>query len=626
MPDPFYDVVTSSMELRIVVSNPSFTKEIMAELLSGVATALGNLTGLPPPELDRVVFLHNDNVGSSSRGDVRVFWNFRVRFNVNRSKLTELLQNAESLARLNVLLSTGNRGGTRQRRLGLFDNITRAEKACLDAEGLDFGDKFVCCERLLVYSLIKNAGVFVPYERCFPFAMTFLCCLAGIQAMVARIPCFADAREKQRIFFVAATFFASHTLVGLLTAIQSMDKFRMLAEHCLAATGVATESCPPSPAAMLLEISFCAFIPIIATGTFLCWRSTEWQGGGVVKRAKRLAALPDTTTQLEAVLRRSAVWASQEVRPTDAVSKIELNLLVVVNLLLSFAVVLTAFFALQKYEWPGRFTAWSPYKVIFESVVAVTLRLLIKKLVYSRMLGRMTPLFLCACITLFLSVDLFFWYSIYQMCRTMGLHEWADVQKLLGVTVGAGIINVFSSAFVYTMTLHLFSVYLYEPIYRYRKVHVFCLKSPEEVAQVNALYSDGWRLRGKPMVRGIPVQLEGLEMDYPTMTSSGSETDSCDSDDCKSTSSLESGDSSLRVDTARHRSPSMEAPVVVELQRTDEGRLSSGLLKLVDKLLSVDPALPLECTCRELPGDSSSMQQGVGPHNTNDPEPDQEPE
>jgi len=376
---------------------------------------------------------------------------------------------------------------------------------------------------------------------------------------------------------------------------------------------------------MLMEIFLCALIPVIATGAFLCWRYGEWRSV-VSERSHRSAALPDTTTQLEAVLRRCMVWAAQEVRSTDAVTKTELNLLVVVNFFLSFAVVLTAFFALQRYEWPGRFTAWSPYKIVFESVVAVILKFFIKKVVYSRKLGRMTPLFLCLCIVLFSSVDVFFWNSIFRMCHTMGLHDWASVQKLLGITVGAGIINVFSSAFVYTMTLHLFSVYMYEPFYRYHKVHVFCLKSQDEVSQLKALYSHGWRLRGRPTVRGESVDLDGLGAESPRKASSESESDTTDSDDSKSSSSQESAVSFQRSTATCTRSPSAEEPVVVELLRADEGRLLSGLLKLVDKLLSVDPTLPLDCTCRELPDNNNSMEQGLSRQDTTEPEPDQEPE
>jgi len=360
---------------------------------------------------------------------------------------------------------------------------------------------------------------------------------------------------------------------------------------------------------MLLEVVFFGCLPGAMACMFVMWWRTVWwedcrqrSQNGTDPSRTNTPVHPYATTPLEAVFRRSLLLSHLEVRPEDLASKVELVMLALSNFLLSFFVVLTSFFMLHRYEFPGRFMAWNPYKVFFESVLAALLKYLLKKAVLEQVFGKRTRAFLIACMAVLLVLDGIFWVSIIVVCVELDASPSVVFAWVLDIAVGAGLINVFTSSVVISMSLHLFSVYVYEPTWRRRRVHIQYLWSLEDIEHFKETYLKGgdWQMLDEPHVNGVPVEIPGLSSKQRKDASSqfDSHDDASEDGSAYASDGLE--------DSTDHRDrtpsyPSEKQPVVVQLTRSDLGKLESFVLFLADSTLSVDRGCPLDVTLHRPP-------------------------
>jgi len=186
---------------------------------------------------------------------------------------------------------------------------------------------------------------------------------------------------------------------------------------------------------------------------------------------------------MESVMRRGQILTWLVVRPTDTAQDFEQFLLVLIDLGLSFGTVMTSFFLLQKYEVPGMLTAWFPYKVIFELVVASILRIFFRKMVTSGSLSPETQTrFTKVSILVVFAYDVWLWsligVAVAQSAPPLQ-SSWSQRLRILDITVGAGLVNFLLSRFCVTIAMLLASAYIYEPMcrHRYRRtVHLTSMK------------------------------------------------------------------------------------------------------------------------------------------------------
>mmetsp|Transcript_42342 Transcript_42342/g.133595 ORF Transcript_42342/g.133595 Transcript_42342/m.133595 type:complete len:453 (-) Transcript_42342:36-1394(-) len=379
--------------------------------------------------------------------------------------------------------------------------------------------------------------------------------------------------------------------------MHSRSKYELVLDRCshMTPSDLAANpgECPPDPQVLLLEVVCFACFPMAATGMFLVWWLHQWKEDCQCL----LRALPaGCSTPLEALMRRNALLSHREVRDSDLCGRGQRILMVGINTLLSYFVVLTSFFFLWHYETPGKLTAWNPYKVIFESFVAFAIKLVIKKIVIQQAFGRFTLCFLWHCIIVFTVAVVYLWFTVYRTCTKLGLHSRHNVILMLDIVLGAGVLNLLFSSVFYSMCLHFFSVYYYEPMIRSRSILVLRLTSPAEVADLHDWYlSTGqWVLHGQPMQAQREVRLSDLR-DLRD-ESRGNERRSVRLKKSHSISEDESEGSEVDEQLCL-ATPCKDQPVFVELRRASQSVASRVLIKLTDKICSVEPAVPVYTAC-----------------------------
>jgi len=212
---------------------------------------------------------------------------------------------------------------------------------------------------------------------------------------------------------------------------------------------------------------------------------------------------------------------------------------------------------------------------------------------------------------------------------------------------------MFTSSVAIAMSLHLFSVYVYEPTWRRRRVYIRYLRSSEDIDHLKETYlkNGAWKLLDEPHANGLPVEIPGLSMqrkDKPkqserdhhaseagaaalapaqflrraaarwapaqllgraaahwapgAMPHGGAQSEAgpppTETMPVSMSDGLEDG-ADRRDSTPSY--PSEERPVVVQLTRGDLGKLDSCLLQLADKVFSVDRGWPLDVTLEHAP-------------------------
>jgi len=632
LPNPFFDRAT-------VVTKLVHPGDLPADALEIVAKVLSELSGLPPPCPIKVTETAGTGDAAGTRSS-QVEWSFDGLSHEQAARVRSDFDSDETSARMNDLIADavathqasaaaheavaehpqGSAGSAEaEAPRGAHSNVSaRTDRkntltTCFNG-GRGLGAIF-CCERVFVQLVIQNVGVVFPYRRSFAFSIVMACLFIALQSARLRGLCWRacgwrqSVRESERGVIVMQLFLMVNLLNTAWVVVKSFDKFSLLTQHCLeGAAGDLIPHCPPSGGAMLLEVVFFGCLPAAVACMFVVWWRTIWREDCRQRLQDDTDPSPAgtpahacATTPLEAVLRRSLLLSHLEVRPGDLASKVELVMLALSNFLLSFLVVLTSFFMLHRYEFPGRFMAWNPYKVLFESLVAALLKYALKKAVLEQVFGKRTQAFLIGCIAVLLVLDGVFWVSIIMVCVELDASPKVVLAWVLDIAVGAGLMNMFTSSVAIAMSLHLFSVYVYEPTWRRRRVHIQYLRSPEDIERLKDTYlkGDDWQLLDEPHAYGVPVEIPGLSTQRKRTSSQP------DGDDDASEDGLAVASDGLE-DSTDHRDrtpsyPSEERPVVVQLTRRDLRRLESLLLFLADKAFSVDRGCPLDVTLHHPP-------------------------
>merc|ERR1719416_185143 len=197
-----------------------------------------------------------------------------------------------------------------------------------------------------------------------------------------------------------------------------------------------------------------------------------------------------------------------------------------------------SFFALQRFQEPGRVMAWNPYKLLIEIGIAMVINLAIKNSVRKQLLGRFTHAFLLSMLTGFACLDVALWASIFVLYADMYIYPWDDdhIWRILDIAVGAGLLNFLLSGIATCFSIHLISVYLYEPLVRRRYVATFCLVSPEDLAEFEERLSEyteapQQQVKHEPTVYGQRVHLVSLKHWRPSHEEGGGEDEQAEARD-----------------------------------------------------------------------------------------------
>jgi len=309
------------------------------------------------------------------------------------------------------------------------------------------------------------------------------------------------------------------------------------------------------------------------------------------------------TMPLESVLRRCYLVAFLEPRPTDIATPMHRILIVVMNMLISFAVVNVSFFALQRYEFPGRLAAWLPYKLVMELVVAALIKLIFG-MIFTTDIGKRARQFGVAAMAMVTLLNIFMWVQVASAVDAFA--DWEDISArmhVLDITLGAGLVNFLLSPLIFSLPLLVFSVYIYEPILRQKVYRVVHLTKPEQVQELlDALdqehHGDGdvgtWQMKGSHSVRGKPVLVKGLDAD-DSFSNSVSVMKSLKSlRHSRSASPSKSEDESEEEEPEIPKvSPSVENPVIIQLRNVEASHRKKLFIRGLDLLMSVESALPV---------------------------------
>mmetsp|Transcript_140545 Transcript_140545/g.350354 ORF Transcript_140545/g.350354 Transcript_140545/m.350354 type:complete len:1466 (-) Transcript_140545:49-4446(-) len=329
-------------------------------------------------------------------------------------------------------------------------------------------------------------------------------------------------------------------------------------------------------------------------------------------------------TPLQSLMRRGYMLAFMEVQRTDVVSPLEHMYLIALEFVLSFAVVMTSFFLLQRYELPGLLTAWFPYKLIFELVVASALKGGVRFVVAYGYLGSFQLTFVRIMFFAVLAWDFLMWLVIGALFESIhGAEDQRTLEnrmRLLDITVGAGIVNFLLSRFSVTFAMLLGSAYVYEPYFRYKTRRAVRLTNVRQVRQLiselgpNAPHirgdgigsTSGWELYGDPVMLCKDAKNGMLSVEWNDLVPGDDEPDTLSPWDSPRTersvsvqgSMPESSCSSRDLDFKsfvldRRVRPTIHQPVVVQVRRADESCFRSCLVFIIDLVLCVDDFLPV---------------------------------
>lgn len=550
LPDPFYSTLSAEVDLRAAI-------KVDSSMVPAIQGILGELLDIKPPSTIHCTVGPQDEEGRvTSRGEVRL----SSGSNMTVAALRDILEQPETLTAISAKLEQL----VASRRLGidLGSEAASAANATLCQVGA-----LICCERLTVLAIVANAGIFIPYKSYFTIAM-ILCLLVAFVAALACLRARAlkhPDREALRVSFVTPLLIIGVVTNSCLLAFKSYEKYFMLVDHC---EKDPSDMCPPSKGTPVMETVIFAGLNLALLFVFLCWWNPRLPGRREVAGPLQQATL----MPLESVLRRSALLAALEVRPTDRTTRLEEVLLSINKLFLTFAVGMLGFFALQRYQMPGRLLAWNPYKMVIEIGAATVLGIAVKDIVRNRRFGSSTNSFLVLSTVGFIVLDVALWVSLFRIYLDMYKFPWNTdhVCRILDIAIGAGLLNFQLSAFSTAFSLHLFSAYVYEPLFRRRHVASFCLTTPKEHEQFQSLSNKGEVGREvvhAPTVYGKRVHLASLHGDEAV------------------------NDENLCASSA------LEGPVFVELWRPGVPLGVQAAIKVADMCFTVDKVLPIRSQC-----------------------------
>eukprot|EP00928_Gymnodinium_smaydae_P041719 TRINITY_DN28192_c0_g2_i1.p1 TRINITY_DN28192_c0_g2~~TRINITY_DN28192_c0_g2_i1.p1 ORF type:complete len:941 (-),score=150.22 TRINITY_DN28192_c0_g2_i1:110-2932(-) len=472
-----------------------------------------------------------------------------------------------------------------------------------------------CCIGVVVSEVLVNAGVVEPYKNYFALSIVLVFILALTAGTAPRGG--ADVVTR-RLFFVGTAFQAT------FLSLKSVSKYEMVRNHC--AHGERDLVCPPSPWPCVFEVLVFGVLYEAAALYFLRWWSLRAASATFMKRAnvevehagdEAMTASPSLlgddqrhrspelpVAPVESLLRRNPLFSCWHVRHSDLVPPSAHKLLLATNFLISCAVVNVSFFALQRYRMPGLFTAWYPYKMIFEMFILTGATGSLRVIVLSNMFGVHTRSFLKLAAVLALAVNVTLWtFIVRTMLVLASTHNNLSFSlektlAILDIALGAGLAQFLIPPLTGTLALHAISAYAYEPMFRHKRnrcVYV-SLESPRQIREVASLLSHNggdWELAAPTCA------LKGRKRHAIHIPELHTEADITDEDDmiedpkedASSSTSSEHDDGSDSDDGCRGSSSG--SMVVVKLQRANVEPRLRHLMSLLDMALGVQTELPV---------------------------------
>eukprot|EP00405_Crypthecodinium_cohnii_P045065 CAMPEP_0206587290 /NCGR_PEP_ID=MMETSP0325_2-20121206/37561_1 /ASSEMBLY_ACC=CAM_ASM_000347 /TAXON_ID=2866 /ORGANISM="Crypthecodinium cohnii, Strain Seligo" /LENGTH=1145 /DNA_ID=CAMNT_0054095273 /DNA_START=72 /DNA_END=3509 /DNA_ORIENTATION=+ len=326
-------------------------------------------------------------------------------------------------------------------------------------------------------------------------------------------------------------------------------------------------------------------------------------------------------TPLQSVMRRGQVLAWMEVEAWDHMSATEHWYLCGLDLAISYSTVLTSFFLLQRYEFPGTLTAWSPYKLIFELLISSVIRYGFRMVAEMYLTGNIQKWFTITVFWCFILYDVAIWYMVSASLYSLNSQiQVGMLMSILDITVGAGIITFLLGRLSITFGLLLFSAYVYEPYWRHRWRRAVVLTSSLQVLELCELLQElkeeqavssrnkrGWEVGGDPVVLNPNLKAGRQELPWAALMPN-------DRPECELTfaqflalrqghkAGEEEDEELLTKDGEALCSPddlelasqmSTVSPVALEVRRSGSFKLTHALITLLDLIFSVDPQIPV---------------------------------
>jgi len=209
---------------------------------------------------------------------------------------------------------------------------------------------------------------------------------------------------------------------------------------------------------------------------------------------------------LESVMRRSQLLSFLEVRPSDKISFVDRLLLMANDVGISFTLVLTSFFMLQRYRFPGKMVAWHPYKLIYEIAASTILRGIFHTAATSQFVGPYRRAVITLGILTFAAINIWMWATFlhYLYKEANEQVSLGDVMRVLDIALGAGLVNYLLSQLVNLWVL-LASVYFYEPVCRHqvrRCLYIMDDHGLERVEKLVLAAGNPWKVVSGPSPLG----------------------------------------------------------------------------------------------------------------------------
>jgi len=576
IPQAFYSELEAVLHLRANWSAVPETTSIPT-LEADIADFAAELVDLRmPPNAVTCTLLHDGDDAA------KAVLKFRVSSNNDRNilEIRDALQDEALRRRLNELLA---RLGTSGDALVSVDTLVTH---C--AVGALF-----CCVSVVVYDIVHNAGTLGAYKD-----MTLLAVALGIIFVSVLswdlhwLPKAKQARRKKaeesRARVVVSLMFTGSLFQAVVMTLGCAHKYRMLRRACAHPADYPqelVEDCPPLFWWGFFEVFAFGSSSLIVFAIGYCLWRLEWKADCAIEES-HADGVWRHVMPLESVMRRSHLLGFLEVRHTDHAGRVDHLLLVVNDVVISYAVVLTSFFTLQQYSLPGIAVAWYPWKLLYELSLGFAVREIFRKVAVRPSLGRRRRHFIVGGIVAFTALDLWLWFLIISAYARME-HSWSmdRLVRIMDIAIGAGLVNYLLTQLHVSLQLRMLSVYLYEPYARHKVKRCLYLADEAEVVKLRSILRESG---SRWVVDGTPERFHSSLKSPATSVCAGGGDDPGPG----AAEDEESVSDDASSGTGSEDPPDTSCPYVVKLKRTDR-KLLQGLVVVVDAIFGVQKDLPV---------------------------------
>lgn len=610
-PPAFYDVTHANVALTLgEAAGSDLTKHT-----SDISSVIGQTVGVPAAAVHSTV-VKTGQMTANAYLQITMSSSDRIK-----SDLCMDLTMMACLETIEVqnLIAEKLRKQTSSRRLE--SNASSTTTACSETT--------FCEITSIVAKVAKNAGIWSQYQYLFLVAVVLLVlvllqlcatplCVAEEQQEVEELsPGYPLLGEKSRGDVVMPIFAFAMLTYCITHTYMSYQKYQDLADACATcdASGVCEgnvqpSQCPATQHVMILEITFVPGLALILFCIFLCW----WGRNRWPLDIKIEASVEPHIMPLESVMRRNGMMAplvmpqvDPDVNP-DAMQHKQYE--VVLDLLLSYLVVLGSCMLLQEFQFPGLWGAWNPYKILWELLISQIVKFCFHRFVARKLVFNYLKYVVVLAI---LSVDIWFEVLVYQACVAASGFDWGFKENLriLDACIGAGLLNFLLGQFLLTLAAHFISVYFYEPCVRHDYKKCLYLTSPEQAKQVHNILEDEdddtpheiadeilsgqWQAVGKPIISGRSVTSVSPDLEKLADSEDEAETDEGgaqrQSIELRSVVATDINEDEWMELTSTGFSKSR--PVCVQVQKRDQGTFCKDLIWFFDLVFRVESELPV---------------------------------